>query len=277
VALARAARHAAQAQSVLEDVAQMDMQALAMEPMSAAIDATALGSTVLSQERFAALSVPRAANLLRYWIKALGLAGAPAARLDAALQQIRTARAGTALRIDHGGACLRVYRGQISWEHKPETQSEELAAAEPYPDGYPFHLREPTPTAHVWSGQAAWHLPGWRGSFVFKPAAAGAPQAVPAAWLSALGVQARARQGGELMRAGLARPRRPLKKLFQERGVPAWRRDLPLLFAGETLLWVPQLGLNYEFFAVAKTHGCEAAQEDAEWLEIDWTPDILVA
>jgi len=277
VALARAARHAAQAQSVLEDMAQMDMQALAMQPLSAAIDATALGATVLSQERFAALSIARAANLLRYWIKALGLAGAPAARLDAALQQIRTARADAALRIDHGGACLRVYRGQISWEHKPATQSEALAAAEPYPAGYPFHLRETTPAEYVWSGQAAWHLPGWHGSFVFKPATAGAPQAVPAAWLNALGVQARARQGGERMRAGPARSRRPLKKLFQEHGVPAWRRDLPLLFAGETLLWVPQLGLNYEFFTAAQAHGCETAEEGAAWLEIEWAPDILIA
>ncbi len=39
-------------------------------------------------------------------------------------------------------------------------------------------------------------------------------------------------------------PSRTLKNLFQERGIPAWKRDVPLLFIGDELLFVPLLGVN---------------------------------
>jgi tRNA(Ile)-lysidine synthase len=332
VALARAARHAAQAQSVLEEMAELDMRTLALGPLAApaaslAASPAALPSApvaaALSQEGFAALSVPRAANLLRYWMKVLGLPAAPAARLDTALQQIRAARPGTAVRIDHAGACLRVYRGSIAWEAQPQERPEHVAAPpQGYPGAYLAPLEGAAPVV-AWPGTPVWHLPMWHGSFVFTPVArppvdAAAPasevpaaaaagsaaaaagsaaasavpaaasavpaaasavpapaSAVPAAWLTALGVTARPRTGGELMRTAPARSRRTLKKLFQERGVPAWRRDVPLLFAGEMLLWVPQLGLNHEIFTQAEAHGLSPG--DGEWWQIDWVPDLLLA
>jgi tRNA(Ile)-lysidine synthase len=307
VALARAARHAAQAQSVLEEMAELDMRTLALGPLAAPLPLGAVApaapaaspsapvAAALSQEGFAALSLPRAANLLRYWMKVLGLPAAPAARLDAALQQIRAARPGTAVRIDHARACLRVYRGSIAWEAPPQERPEPVAAPpQSYPAVYLAPLEGAAP-AVAWPGAPVWHLPAWHGSFVFKPVARpaadgmatasavtaaasalpAAASAVPAAWLTALGVTARPRTGGELMRTAPARSRRTLKKLFQERGVPAWRRDVPLLFAGETLLWVPQLGLNHEIFTQAEAQGLSPG--DGEWWQIDWVPDLLLA
>ena len=46
------------------------------------------------------------------------------------------------------------------------------------------------------------------------------------------------------MRTSPGGPGRTLKNLFQERGVPAWQRDVPLLFAGDLLIYVPRLGVN---------------------------------
>ncbi|NTX21027.1 TilS substrate C-terminal domain-containing protein, partial [Burkholderia cepacia] len=60
--------------------------------------------------------------------------------------------------------------------------------------------------------------------------------------------------------------------LFQERGVPAWQRDVPLLFAGERLIYVPRLGINRDVGAF----GSEAAG-DGTWRRIEWRPDLLIA
>jgi len=52
----------------------------------------------------------------------------------------------------------------------------------------------------------------------------------------------RLRSGGERLQPDPRRPRRTLKNLFQEAGVPPWERErLPLLFSGDDLVWVPGL------------------------------------
>ena len=44
------------------------------------------------------------------------------------------------------------------------------------------------------------------------------------------------------------RPRRTLKNLFQEAGVPSWARSrVPLLFCGEDLVWAPGLGVDVRY------------------------------
>ncbi len=58
----------------------------------------------------------------------------------------------------------------------------------------------------------------------------------------------RPRRGGETIRLGADRPTRTLKNLLQERDVPIWQREnLPLLFHGERLVWVPGVGIAAEY------------------------------
>ncbi len=60
----------------------------------------------------------------------------------------------------------------------------------------------------------------------------------------------RPRRGGEKLQPDAKRPRRTLKNLFQESGVPPWQRDaLPLLFCGEDLVWVPGVGIDTRYQA----------------------------
>ncbi len=67
---------------------------------------------------------------------------------------------------------------------------------------------------------------------------------IDAARLERSRVTLRARAGGERLQLDARRPRRTLKNLFQEAGVPPWRREqLPLLYCGEELVWVPGLGV----------------------------------
>ncbi|EGD00927.1 tRNA(Ile)-lysidine synthetase, partial [Burkholderia sp. TJI49] len=74
------------------------------------------------------------------------------------------------------------------------------------------------------------------------------------------------------MRTSPGGPGRTLKNLFQERGVPAWQRDVPLLFAGEHLIYVPRLGVNRDG---GLFDGGPSAHEG--WRRIEWRPDMLLA
>lgn len=67
---------------------------------------------------------------------------------------------------------------------------------------------------------------------------------IDAARLERARVTLRARAGGERLQLDAQRPRRTLKNLFQEAGVPPWRREqLPLLYCDDELVWVPELGV----------------------------------
>ena len=65
-------------------------------------------------------------------------------------------------------------------------------------------------------------------------------------------------------------PSRTLKNLFQERGIPAWKRDVPLLYIGDELLFVPLLGVNRA--AVPP----RASRTEAR-IRIVWREDLLIA
>ncbi|MHA7151278.1 tRNA lysidine(34) synthetase TilS, partial [Burkholderia pseudomallei] len=103
----------------------------------------------------------------------------------------------------------------------------------------------------------------------FSPVAAHEHDAVPEALLSSAALRACARAGGERMRTWQGGPGRTLKNLFQERGVPAWQRDVPLLYVGERLLFVPRIGVN------RATH--DGADAPGGWRRIEWRPDMLIA
>lgn len=244
-ALGRAAQHAAAAQRLLDDLAELDFAAAARDDGRA-----------LSRDALIAFDDVRGANLLRYWMRRLGLPGASAARLADMMRQLRDAHDAHALRVNHAGQCLRLYRDTVYWEAGD--------SAEPCDDG--------TGTPHAdaslaWDGQEIWHLPGWRGTFVFARADAGSDDALPETLLRSAPLIARARAGGERMRMWSDGPSRTLKNLFQERGVPAWQRDVPLLFAGDRLIYVPRLGVNRD----------GVPQGGHAWRRIEWRPDLLIA
>ncbi len=244
-ALGRAAQHAAAAQRLLDDLAALDFDVAARD-----------AGRALSREALVALDDERGANLLRFWMRSLGLPGASAARLANMMRQLRDAHDAHALRVDHAGQCLRLYRDMVFWDAggRIETAGDGGVPARPA-------------ATFAWDGQEVWHLPAWRGTYVFAPAAPGDANAVPETLLRAAPLVARAREGGERLRAEPSRPSRTLKNLFQERGVPAWQRDVPLLYAGGRLLYVPGLGVNRE----------GAAPDGAAWRRIEWRPDLLIA
>lgn len=252
-ALARTAAHAASAQGLLDELARGDLLAA----RASAADALSHGAVV-------ALDDARALNLLRYWMRTLGLPAASTARLADALRQLReTAREGEghALRVDHAGRALRCYRGEVFWDALAPA-----AVAQTPGEGV---QREPMQL--IWRGEEIWRLPQWRGTYVFAPADESDPDAVPESVLRRAPLVARAREGGERLRDEAANLSRTLKNLFQSRGVPAWERDVPLLYSGETLLFVPRIGVNRSVL------GEQDMTRPQPWRRIEWREDLQIA
>lgn len=252
-ALARTAAHAASAQGLLDELARGDLLAA----RASAADALSHGAVV-------ALDDARALNLLRYWMRTLGLPAASTARLADALRQLReTAREGEghALRVDHAGRALRCYRGEVFWDALAPA-----AVAQTPGEGV---QREPMQL--IWRGEEIWRLPQWRGTYVFAPADESDPDAVPESVLRRAPLVARAREGGERLRDEAANLSRTLKNLFQSRGVPAWERDVPLLYSGETLLFVPRIGVNRSVL------GEQDMTPPQPWRRIEWREDLQIA
>ncbi|MGA7813650.1 tRNA lysidine(34) synthetase TilS, partial [Caballeronia sp.] len=77
--------------------------------------------------------------------------------------------------------------------------------------------------------------------------------------------------GGERLRLSADTPSRSLKNLFQERGVPGWKRDVPLIFLGETLVFVPSVGVNWTCIE------SESSDEKGPYRRIVWRPDLMIA
>ncbi|CAE6714895.1 tRNA(Ile)-lysidine synthase [Paraburkholderia haematera] len=270
-ALARTAAHAASAQRLLDALARIDLDAAVRDEGRA-----------LSHDALLALDDDRALNLLRYWMRTRGLIAASAARLTDALRQLREvgeAGEGHSLRIDHAGQALRSYRGLVYWEAGDSSEPADETA-----------LVERAVSELAWQGEAIWRLPQWRGTFVFvaveanlgghaaadsdvdADAGQGDPDTLPVSVLRRALLSVRSRSGGERMRTSTApgSPSRTLKNLFQERGIPAWKRDVPLLYVGDDLLFVPLLGLNHAVLS-------EQVNAAEQRVRIVWRDDLLMA
>jgi tRNA(Ile)-lysidine synthase len=62
------------------------------------------------------------------------------------------------------------------------------------------------------------------------------------------GLTVKLRSGGERLQPDARRPRRTLKNLFPEAGVPPWQRArLPLIYRGADLVWAPGLGIDARY------------------------------
>lgn len=190
-ALARTAAHAASAQRLLDALARIDME-----------DASRDEGRALSHDALLALDDDRALNLLRYWMRTLGLVAASSARLGDALRQLReigAAGEGHGLRIDHASHALRSYRGLVYWESGDSSDPADETA-----------LAARAVSELAWQGESIWRLPQWRGTFVFAEAGdtAGDPDTIPSRVLQRAVLSARSRSGGERMRTSDAPARR---------------------------------------------------------------------
>jgi tRNA(Ile)-lysidine synthase len=152
------------------------------------------------------------------------------AKLVEMLKQLTSG--GARIMVEHDGVRLRVYRGRL--------------ALAPATSAAPF-----APVA--WKGERRIPLPALGGKLLFRRARG---EGIDLHKLEQCRVAVRLRAGGERLQPDPRRPRRTLKNLFQEAGVPPWQRDrLPLLFCGNDLVWAPGLGIDAHYQVTADTVG----------------------
>jgi tRNA(Ile)-lysidine synthase len=168
--------------------------------------------------------------LLREFLAAQGLRAPSEAKLVEMLKQLTSG--GARIMVEHDGVRLRVYRGRL--------------ALAPATSAAPF-----APVA--WKGERRIPLPALGGKLLFRRARG---EGIDLHKLEQCRVAVRLRAGGERLQPDPRRPRRTLKNLFQEAGVPPWQRDrLPLLFCGNDLVWAPGLGIDAHYQVTADTIG----------------------
>ncbi len=210
----RASRNLAECALLLDDLARLDHAAAVVEGR-------------LRVDALRKLSGPRARNLMRHYLAGAGVPMPSAGRLENMLQQLRGSRDDAQVRICLGGVLVRRYRGDVYIEKKTLTPQSNLAV--------------------TWVSQKEIDLPGSGGRLLFEHVTG---RGLSLARLTAEPVTIRLRQGGEHLRPDCRRPNRSLKNLLQEGGVPSWQRQsLPLLFSGETLVFVPGIGAACEYQA----------------------------
>lgn len=162
----------------------------------------------------------RAQALLRDYLARQGLREPSEAKLVEMLRQLTGGGRNT--EIVHDGARVRVERGRVRLD----------AAAQPSEAFKP----------QTWTGGARLPLPALDGELRFQRVRG---RGIDAERLAGAAVTVRVRSGGERFRSAPDRPRRTLKNLFQEAGLPARARArLPLVFCGGDLVWVPGLGVE---------------------------------
>jgi tRNA(Ile)-lysidine synthase len=160
-----------------------------------------------------------ARSLLRYYLQSQNLGAPSEAKLVEMLKQLTSGGART--KLEHGGRTLRVYRGRLLFDSEPA-------------GGF-------VPVA--WRGERRLELPALGGELRFRRG-----EGIASEHLRKGAFEVRLRSGGERLQPDPRRPRRTLKNLFQEAGVPAWERErLPLLFNGADLVWAPGLGVDARY------------------------------
>jgi tRNA(Ile)-lysidine synthase len=227
--LARSARHLAEADTLLGELAAIDAAAC-MPDGRIRVDA------------LQGLGAARARNLLRWFIRAQGLEVPGSAELGEMLRQVVGARRDASVRFDLGGAVLRRYRGAL-WLARPEPGKS---------DGE---------EDWVWHGERVWRLPELGGVLRFGRASGAGLRAAAA---RAGRLTLRRRVGGESMRPRAGGPRRTVKKLLQEHGIPPWEREsLPLVYCNGELVCLPGVAVEAAWQARAGEAGLHLAWEYA--------------
>lgn len=211
-AIARTAGLLAEGAMLLDELADLDLQSVAVGDR-------------LDAERLCALTPARAANVLRRYLGKRGVMSPPSVRLHEVLRQIR-ARDDAAPVIQVGQVSIRRFRGMV----------------DVVPDKPGSHSISPI----MWQGEPRIELPDGASLVFARKRGIGIRESA----LRDASITIRSRTGGERIRIARNGRTRTLKNLLSEGEVPPWQRAaMPLIFRDGKLIWAPLVGYAAEFVA----------------------------
>ena len=156
-------------------------------------------------------------NVMRYWLRQLGLAMPAMDRLQSWWLDLKRARSDARLKFVHDGGVIRLWRGQLLFEASvPPKQPHEASA----------------------------------GKWVFLPLPLRSKRlGLAMQWVQQAkqqdAIEYRPRQGGERFQKSMGGVSRTLKNLFQESAIPPWQRCAPLLYIQGELVAVAGIGVSH--------------------------------
>jgi tRNA(Ile)-lysidine synthase len=228
--LARSAMHMGDASQLLDDLGAIDANLV--------LDDNHLFGALRLDALFN-LSHARQGNLIRWWFANNQISMPSTALLSQILYQLQSKKTDAAIKIKVSKN-LKLMRYQ----------------------GYAYLVQETQKTFsinHLWQGEESLLLPDQsRLSFTKKLGEGFAYQRSG----PAIQLRIRSREGGEYFKPAIGRPRRRLKTILQSCSIPPWKRDqLPLIFMDETLVIIPNIGVNAEMKAREHEMGLMATWE----------------
>jgi tRNA(Ile)-lysidine synthase len=193
--VSRSARHCAEAQALIDEVARSDLEAMG---------GVAAGS--LSLADLTRFSVPRRRALLRAWIRGRGFQLPDTARLERLQRELIEAAPDRMPLIQWPGVEMRRYRDRL-YLMSPLSPHDPLRVL-------------------PWDGDSQLQLPDGLGALSVQMGSGGID---PDKWRTG-SIQVCFRRGGEHCRPLGRGQSHSLKALFQEQGLPPWQRDrVPLV------------------------------------------------
>ncbi|MDT8363893.1 MAG: tRNA lysidine(34) synthetase TilS [Nitrosomonas sp.] len=229
--LARTCRHLGEATRLLDELAQADGEQI-------------MTHHTLSLRKLRSLNSARAKNLLRYFLAQKVTHLPSAAKLGELLHQLCTATADNYISFPFENMEIRCYRGVA--------------------ECLPINSEAGRDFIIPWQGERQLFIEPLQGTLIFQNQSG---TGIDLQKLSRQTVTIRTRSGGEKFQPDCKRPRRSLKKIFQETAFPPWKRNaLPLLFCADTLVWVADIGTDCHFQAPSGAPGL-----DVTWLPAEST------
>ncbi|ADE15752.1 tRNA(Ile)-lysidine synthetase [Nitrosococcus halophilus Nc 4] len=225
--LSRAAGHQADAAWILDHQAQQELITVSD------------GEPGLSVQGLQGLAPPQRRNLLRHWFKREGLPLPDSAHLQRILEEVLPASEDAQPLVAWPGAEVRRYRNRL-YTQKPLSPHEATMVL-------------------AWEGVEPLILPPQVGGVLVPKMTQGF--GLDAEQWRRSPITVRFRQGGERIHLADRSSSCTLKKLFQERGIPPWQRTrIPMIYVGEKLAWVAEIGIARDF----------AAEPGREGVMIEW-------
>ena len=224
--ISRSSSHLAEAQNLLDDLAKIDLKSyLKLDNYKHKIHVKALDK----------LSNARAKNVLRYWLEINKQLMPSKDLLDELLRQVLTAKKDATIKI------------QLSKDYEIRRYKDEIYIAKK-------NLKGQKNYEIIWKGESEILLPNGQ-KLTFKKVKG---RGINLKFLDHQKLKIRNRQGGEFFKPDSKRPTKKIKQLLQESDLPPWEREnLPLIFVGDDLAFVPNFGVDVKFQTKAKELGLE--------------------